>query len=69
MEQIAPTGKRKYSATIVYTAAVFLVCSGLVCFEKITGAEFIKAVEAAGILVAVYLGSNVAKGYIDRGKG
>ena len=69
MQEVTAFGKRKFSATLVYTAAVFLICSGLVCFEKITGAEFIKAVEAAGILVAVYLGSNVAKGYIDRGKG
>ena len=62
MSENTPIGKRKYWATLSYTAAVFLICGGLVCFGKITGAEFIKALEAAGLLVAVYLGANVTKG-------
>ena len=62
MSEITAIGKRKFIVAIAYPAAVFLVCGWLVYVDKITGSEFIKALEAAGLLVAVFLGANVAKG-------
>jgi hypothetical protein len=62
VNEITPIGKRKYWATLSYTAAVFLICGGLVYVGKITGAEFVETIRAAGALVAVFLGANVVKG-------
>ena len=69
MPEITPLGKRKFISTLSYTAAVFLVCGGLVCFDKITGAEFVQTIQAAGTLVAVFLGANVVKGIFGKNNG
>lgn len=62
MNEITPIGKRKLWATISYSSSVIGLCSWLLYIGKITGTEFLQALQIAGGLVAVYLGANVVKG-------
>jgi hypothetical protein len=55
-------GKRKLAATLVYSTLVIAIGSLLVYVGKISGQEFVSLLNAAGAVVAVYLGANVASG-------
>ncbi len=55
-------GKRKIVASLVFTAAAFIGGGGLLWAGKISGAEFVTLVQYAGVVVATYLGANVASG-------
>ena len=57
-------GKRKLIAVVLYTLGVFGIGSGLVATGKITGQEFIAALDAAKYVVIAYLGVNAALGAI-----
>ena len=62
MNEITPIGKRKLWVTCGYSGSVIGVCSWLLYVDKISGAEFLQALQITGLLVAAYLGANVAKG-------
>ena len=51
-------GKRKLTAVVLYTVGVFIIGSGLVASSKISGAEFISALDTASYVVMTYLGVN-----------
>ncbi len=62
MNEITPTGKRKFVVTIGYTGVVLGLCSWLLYAEKISGSEFLQAVGITSLLVGAFLGANTAKG-------
>ena len=59
-------GKRKLTAVVLYTVGVFVIGSGLVASGKITGQEFISALDAAKYVIISYLGVNAAGAAIQK---
>ena len=59
-------GKRKLTAVVLYTVGVFAIGSGLVASGKISGAEFISALDAAKYVVIAYLGVNAVGAGIQK---
>ena len=59
-------GKRKLIAVVLYTCGVFIVGSGLVASGKITGSEFINALDAAKYVVIAYLGVNAVGAAVQK---
>ena len=62
MNEITPIGKRKLWVTCGYSGAVIGLCSWLLYAGKLDGGQFLQALQITGLLVAAYLGANVAKG-------
>jgi hypothetical protein len=60
------TGKRKLVAVVLYTAGVLSIGSYLVATAKITGQEFVSALDAAKYVVIAYLGVNAAGAAIQK---
>jgi hypothetical protein len=60
------TGKRKLVAVVLYTAGVLSIGSYLVATAKITGQEFVSALDAAKYVVIAYLGVNAAGAAINK---
>ena len=59
-------GKRKLTAVVLYTCGVFVICSGLVASGKITGQEFISALDTASYVVMCYLGVNAVGAAVNK---
>lgn len=59
-------GKRKLIAVVLYTVGVFVIGSGLVATGKISGQEFIAALDAAKYVVIAYLGVNAVGAAVQK---
>ena len=59
-------GKRKLIAVVLYTVGVFVIGSGLVATGKISGQEFIAALDAAKYVVMCYLGVNAVGAAVQK---
>ena len=59
-------GKRKLTAVVLYTVGIFVIGSGLVASGKITGQEFISALDAAKYVVMCYLGVNAVGAAVQK---
>ena len=59
-------GKRKLAAVVLYTAGVLVIGSYLVATAKISGQEFVSALDAAKYVVIAYLGVNAAGAAIQK---
>ena len=59
-------GKRKLIAVVLYTVGVLVIGSGLVASGKITGQEFISALDSAQYVVMCYLGVNAVGAAVQK---